>query len=199
MTFSNRRARDTPDKLAIVDGRVRLRYGEYYRRAERLAAHFVGLGLGADDVVAIQLPNWSEFAVAVNAAMLAGIPFCQFHSDFRSREVEFILSFTDASALIVPSRFRRFDYLAMLAGLRPKVPQLRHVMVVGDDVPAEYFDVRSFLDAPGEPAIDRETAAPTTAARQRLSAHRLHLRHYRRSEGRAASAQHDQLCSALRQ
>jgi non-ribosomal peptide synthetase component E (peptide arylation enzyme) len=83
-------ARDTPDNLAIIDGPVRLGYGEYYRRAERLAAHFVGLGLGGDDVVAIQLPNWSEFAVAVNAAMLAGVPFCQFHSDFRSREVEFI-------------------------------------------------------------------------------------------------------------
>jgi hypothetical protein len=56
------RARGTPDKLAIADGRVRLGYGEYYRRAERLAAHFVALGLGADDVIAIQLPNWSEFA-----------------------------------------------------------------------------------------------------------------------------------------
>src|SRR5271166_3093890 len=101
------RARNTPDKLAIADGRVRLAYGEYYRRAERLAAHFVALGLGRDDVIAIQLPNSSEFAVAVNAAMMAGIPFCQFHNDFRSREVEFILSFTKAAALILPHRFRR--------------------------------------------------------------------------------------------
>ena len=51
------RARETPDKMAIVDGRVRLGYGEYYRRVERLAAHFVALGLGVDDVIAIQLPN----------------------------------------------------------------------------------------------------------------------------------------------
>src|SRR5208337_1337261 len=80
------RACDTPGKLAIADGRVAFGYAEYYRRAERLAAHFALLGLGADDVIAIQLPNWSEFPVAVNAAMLAGIPFCQFHSDFRSRE-----------------------------------------------------------------------------------------------------------------
>jgi non-ribosomal peptide synthetase component E (peptide arylation enzyme) len=117
-----RRASHTPDKLAIVDARVRLWYREYYRRAERLAAHFAALGLGVDDVVAIQLPNWSEFAVAVNATMLTGIPFCQFHSDFRSREVEFILSFTGASALIMPSRFRRFDYLAMPTKLRPRLP-----------------------------------------------------------------------------
>jgi len=133
-----------------------LGYGEYYRRAERLAAHFVGLGLGADDVVAIQLPNWSEFAVAVNAAMLAGVPFCQFHSDFRSREVEFILRFTGASALIVPSRFRRFDYLDMLGALRPKLPLLRHLMVVGDELPPGSFDLRAFVEDPTEPAIDRE-------------------------------------------
>jgi non-ribosomal peptide synthetase component E (peptide arylation enzyme) len=151
-----RRARETPYKMAIVDGRVRLGYGEYYRRAERLAAHFVALGLGADDVIGIQLPNWSEFAVAVNAAMLAGIPFCQFHSDFRSREVEFILRFTGASVLILPCRFRRFDYLAMVAGLRPKLPQLRHIMVVGEDLPPGHFDLRGFLDAPGDLSIDRE-------------------------------------------
>src|SRR6266446_3693997 len=131
-----------PHRIAIADGRVRLGFAEYYRRAERLAAHLVGLGLGADDVVAIQLPNWSEFAVALNGAMLAGIPFCQFHSDFRAREVEFILGFTEASALILPA-------------LRPKLPHLRHVLVVGDAVPSEYFDLRGFLDAANGPAIDR--------------------------------------------
>jgi non-ribosomal peptide synthetase component E (peptide arylation enzyme) len=150
------RSQETPDKLAIVDGRVRLGYGEYYRRAERLAAHFVGLGLGADDVVAIQLPNWSEFVVAINAAMLAGVPFCQFHSDFRSREVEFILRFTGASALILPSRFRRFDYLDMLGALRPKLPRLRYVMVVGDELPPGYFDLRAFVEDATAPVIDLE-------------------------------------------
>jgi non-ribosomal peptide synthetase component E (peptide arylation enzyme) len=109
-----------------------------------LAAHLAGLGLGADDVVAIQLLNWNEFPVAVNAAMLAGIPFCQFHGDFRNREVEFILGFTEASALILPRQFRRFDYLAMIERLRPSLPHLRHVMVVGEDVPPGYFDLRGF-------------------------------------------------------
>jgi len=151
-----RLARERPDKLAIVDGRVRLDYGAYFRRAERLAAHFVELGLGADDVVAIQLPNWSEFPVAINATMLAGIPFCQLHADFRAREVEFILRFTEASALILPRQFRRFDYLDMLGRLRPNLPHLRDVLVVGDDVTAEYFDLRRFLDAPGGLPLDRE-------------------------------------------
>ena len=145
-----------PNRLAIADGRVRLGFAEYYRRAERLAAHLIGLGLGADDVVAIQLPNWSEFAVALNAAMLAGIPFCQFHSDIRAREVEFILGLTKASALILPCQFRRFDYLEMLAGLRPKLPRLKHVMAVGNAVPAPYFDLRGLLDAADDLEFDRD-------------------------------------------
>ena len=90
------RARDTPDKLAIVDTRVRLGYGEYHRRAERLAAHSSRLG---------SAPMMSSrFSCRIGASsqwqsMRRCWRFCQFHSDFRSREVEFILNFTGASAL----------------------------------------------------------------------------------------------------
>ena len=193
------RARETPDKLAIVDGRGRLRFGEYYRRTERLAGHFVGLGLGADDVVAIQLPNWSEFAVAVNATMLTGIPFCQFHSDFRSREVEFILSFTGASALIMPSRFRRFDYLAMLTELRPRLPCLPAVMVVGEKVPSESFDLRAFLDDQGEPEIHRDRLRKRRPRANDLSRTAFTSGTTGDPKAVPALAQHDELCRALRQ
>ena len=147
-------AAKSPGKVAIVDGRVRLTYADYHARARRLAAYFLSLGLTNDDVIAVQLPNWSEFPVTISGAMLAGIPFCQFHSDFRSREIEFILRFTEASVLILPREFRGFDYLAMLAELRPKLPKLRHVLVVGDTVPEEYVDLRSLLEAPDAIATD---------------------------------------------
>ena len=149
-------ARAHPEKIALVDARARLDYAAYHERAVRLAARFVALGLTNDDVIAVQLPNWNEFAVAINAAMLVGVPFCQYHSDFRSREVEFILGFTEASALIVPREFRGFDYIEMLEELRPRLPKLEHVFVVGDDVPAGCFDLRRFLDAGGEAEVTPE-------------------------------------------
>lgn len=156
------------DKLALVDRRVRLTYAEYYRRVQRLAAKFLALGLTAEDVIAIQLPNCSEFAVALNAAMMVGVPFCQYHSDFRARETEFILSFTQASVLIVPQQFKGFDYLAMIAPMRARLPQLKHVLVVGDDRSnpdaADYFDLRAFLD-------DRSAAQ---VPRAQLAARRPH-------------------------
>jgi acyl-CoA synthetase (AMP-forming)/AMP-acid ligase II len=139
-------ARLTPQKTAIVDQRGRLSYRDYESRAKHLASYFLELGLTSDDVIAIQLPNWSEFPVALSAAMLVGIPFCQFHSDFRHREVEFVLRFTEATAIVIPHEFRRFNHLAMIEELRPKLPKLKHILVVGHDVPADYFDVRGFLD-----------------------------------------------------
>ena len=147
-----RHAREHPDRLAIVDSRISFSYADYARRSERLAAHFISLGLTSDDVIALQLPNWSEFAVVVNAAMLAGIPFCQVHSDFRSREIEFVLRYTGAAMFICPVSFRRFDYLPMIDDLRPALPALRHVMAIGD-VPAGVFDLRAFLDRDAPPEV----------------------------------------------
>src|SRR3954469_3396312 len=61
-----------PNDLAIDDGRVRLTWREMHGRVRQLAAHFVSLGLTNDDVIAIQLPNWSEFAIVVHAAIMSG-------------------------------------------------------------------------------------------------------------------------------
>lgn len=153
-TTSNERfeelARTHPDKLAIVDGDVRLTYAEYFGKCQRLAAHFIALGLTEEDVIAVQLPNWSEVAIVLNAAMLAGIPFTQFHSDFRSREVQFICEFTEATLLVIPHQFRGFDYVDMIEQLRPTLPKLQHIQIVGCEVPADYFDLRGFL-AEGKP------------------------------------------------
>jgi acyl-CoA synthetase (AMP-forming)/AMP-acid ligase II len=152
-----RHACEQPDQLAIVDSRTRLTYAECARRSERLASRFIQLGLTSDDVIALQLPNWSEFVIVVNAAMLAGIPFCQVHSDFRSREIEFVLRYTAAAVFICPVAFRRFNYLTMINDLRPALPALHHVMAVGDDVPDDAFDLRAYLDNDAPPDVSSET------------------------------------------
>ena len=146
-------ARRFPDRLALVDGRVRLTYGEYWAAVQRLATKFVEMGITREDVVAIQLPNWVEFAIAVNAAMLAGIPFCQFHADFRAKEVEFILSFAEATCFVFAQEFRGFAYAPMVDEMRPRLPRLKHLMMVGESVPKGTFDLRAFL-ADGSQKID---------------------------------------------
>ena len=141
-------ARERPNAVALVDARGRLTYGELFAAAQRLAAAFLEQGLTREDVIAIQLPNCNEFAVAINAAMLAGIPFCQIHHGFRSREVEFVLRFIGARAVVVPSTLRGFDYVAMVQALQPSLPKLEVIAVAGEGVPAGCFDLRAALDTP---------------------------------------------------
>jgi acyl-CoA synthetase (AMP-forming)/AMP-acid ligase II len=151
-----RRATEMGQRDAVIDGRQRLTYAMYYRRAQRLAARWLRMGLTRRDVIAIQLPNWSEFAVAIAAASLAGIPFVHFHSDFRRKEVDFILRFTGASLLVTPSQFRGFDHLALIRDLRAALPRLAHIDVVADEVPADGFDLRRFLEDDADPQMPED-------------------------------------------
>ena len=133
----DRLAQLRPDALALVDSTRRLTFRDYQEQASNLAATFLGLGLTRDDVIAIQLPNGVDFPITINAAMRAGIPFCQFHHGFRSKEVQFVLEFSRARAIVIPHVHHNFDYAAMIAELRPKLPNLEHVIVASDAIPAK--------------------------------------------------------------
>ena len=148
-----RNAREFPNRVALVDDRIRLTYGDLYRRVQRLAAHWYDMGLTRADVIALQLPNWSEFVIAVNAAMMLGIPFCQFHSGFRRKEVEFVLRFLGATVVISPKEFRGFDHLALMQELQATLPKLKHLHVVDDATHPGVFGLRQFLDTDAEPVV----------------------------------------------
>ena len=132
----DRLAQLRPNALALVDSTRRLTFRDYQEQATNLAAAFLELGLTRDDVIAIQLPNGVDFPVTINAAMRAGIPFCQFHHGFRSKEVQFVLEFSRARAVVIPQAHQGFDYPAMIAALRCNLPNLEHVIVAADAIPA---------------------------------------------------------------
>lgn len=63
--FLERRAREIPDRLAVVGGDQRWTYAGLIERAERNAARFLALGLRPGDRVVVQLPNIPEFLSVV--------------------------------------------------------------------------------------------------------------------------------------
>ncbi|PYM20061.1 MAG: cyclohexanecarboxylate-CoA ligase [Candidatus Rokuibacteriota bacterium] len=125
------RAAAHPDRIAIVDRQRRVTYAELQRRVDRVAAGLAALGVGAGDVVTIQLPNWAEFAYVFFALERLGAVANQIGPDFRSREVEYILKFSESRAFVCPSTFKGFDYVRMIGELRPKLPDLKAVAVLG--------------------------------------------------------------------
>jgi non-ribosomal peptide synthetase component E (peptide arylation enzyme) len=126
-----RRAAAHPDRGAIVDYRHRVTYGELLQRVDRAASALQSLGVGAGDVVTIQLPNWVEFAYVFFACERIGAIANQIGPDFRSREVEYIVRFSESRAFVCPATFKGFDYVEMVRSLRPKLTGLKAVLVLG--------------------------------------------------------------------
>ena len=126
-----RRAASHPDREAIVDHRHRVTYGELLARVDRTAAALQGLGVGPGDVVTIQLPNWVEFAYVFFACERIGAIANQIGPDFRSREVEYIVRFSESRAFVCPAAFKGFDYVEMMRSLRPKLTGLKAVLMLG--------------------------------------------------------------------
>jgi non-ribosomal peptide synthetase component E (peptide arylation enzyme) len=143
-TFSEilaRRAREHPDREAIVDRRRRISYGQLWAEVRRFAEFLRRQGVQRGDVVTLQMPNRIEFPVVFFSLELIGAVANKISADFRAMEVEYILKFSQSRVYVCASQFKGFDYLAMIRELRPRLPDLQLVICV-DDVDAP--DVTSF-------------------------------------------------------
>ena len=120
-------------KTAVVEGDVRTSFEALARAAERLAAGLAARGVGAGDVVAVQLPNWRETLEVLLATARLGAVANPILPIYRQRELGFILPQAGGRVLFIPGRHRDTDHRELVRGLRPHLPALEHVVVVRDD------------------------------------------------------------------
>lgn len=128
-----------PDKLALTALRVetgevrRFTYRELAVLADRIAVGLARLGVGRNDVVAMQLPNWWQFTLLYLACSRIGAVLNPLMHIFRERELSFMLKHSEAKVLVVPKVFRGFDHETMARSLQSGLPSLRRIIVVGGD------------------------------------------------------------------
>ncbi|MGU7784402.1 cyclohexanecarboxylate-CoA ligase [Burkholderia sp. PU8-34] len=163
---------ECPDRLALtavqIDAGIttRFTYREMASMADRIAVGLARLGVGRNDVVSIQLPNSWQFTLMYLACSRIGAVLNPLMPIFRERELSFMLRHGGSKVMIVPKRYRGFDYEAMMAGLAPDLPDLRHVVVVGaqaDGRPA----ANSFEALLSEPRWEAAADARDILARNR--------------------------------
>jgi acyl-CoA synthetase (AMP-forming)/AMP-acid ligase II len=146
------RVRGAPDREALTDGTRRLTYRGLADGIDRMAARLRALGIGAGDVVTIQLPNWIEFALVFFALERLGAVAVTVSVDFRSRELEYIMRFAGTKMLVCCARFRDFDHVAMAAELKPQLPALACIGVVRGAPGAGMVSLDDVAEASGPPA-----------------------------------------------
>ncbi|MPZ58915.1 MAG: AMP-binding protein [Rhizobiales bacterium] len=129
------RANRHPDREVFSDARSRITYGELKDRIERCAEFLRRIGIRRGDTVTVQLPNRIEFPVVFFALELIGAGGNKVNPDFRARELEYILKFSESRAFVCPREFKNFDYVGMARGLQKSVPGLAHIISAGG--PAE--------------------------------------------------------------
>jgi len=176
---------DVPDKVVSFRSDVRPWRGTYAEaadRARRVAGGLLAAGVRPGEPVAFQIPNWPEAGSLFWAiAFLGAIPVPIVHF-YGPKEVEFILRQSGARVLVTADRFGHLDYLANLETLRPRLPALEEVFVVGDDVPggARSFDVLRAGDSidgplpadPSAPALIAYTSGTTADPKGVVHSHR---------------------------
>jgi acyl-CoA synthetase (AMP-forming)/AMP-acid ligase II len=151
-TVLAQRVRATPDREALTDGTRRMSYRELADGIDRMAARLRALGIGAGDVVTIQLPNWIEFALVFFALERLAAVAVTVSVDFRSRELEYIMRFSDSRMFVCCGRFRDFDHAAMAAELKPRLPALAAIGVVRGEPRGDMTSLDDVVVARGAPA-----------------------------------------------
>ncbi|HSV45719.1 MAG TPA: AMP-binding protein [Ramlibacter sp.] len=119
----------TPDRVALVDREGQLSYAELARLVRRAAAGLWALGLRPGDSLALQMPNWREFAIFQQAAARIGVCYVPLLPQMRAAEIAYLLGASRACAIVLAAAYRGFDHLRMLQALRPSLPLLRHMFV----------------------------------------------------------------------
>lgn len=171
-----------PQAEAVVDAinRADFAHGEPQRSTwaqladavDRFCHLLLELGIRRDAVLLMQLPNCVEQFVVYMACARMGIVVTPVPAQYRENELDHILESTQAVAVVTFTRIGKpasgHASAEMFAQMKPRHPQLRHILCWGDDVAPAFVDVGRRTDAPltaeqQEQLLQAERAAGVTA------------------------------------
>ena len=133
--FWNRNAREYGDREALVDSKYRVTWAEAKRLVDGIAYTWVQMGIPQYSRIIIQSPNSVYGFLARIASERAGLISLTVYPYLRQRELEYMVERTEATAVVIPHEYRKFDYLEMYKGLQQRFPYLKNIFLFDDAVP----------------------------------------------------------------
>lgn len=90
----------TPDQPALAFEGERLTYGELNRRADRLAYHLGGMGVGPEAIVGLLVGRSLEMIVGILGILKAGAAYVPIDAAYPRERIDFMLSDAGATTLL---------------------------------------------------------------------------------------------------
>ncbi|KUO78343.1 MAG: hypothetical protein APF81_18085 [Desulfosporosinus sp. BRH_c37] len=149
--FWEKNAQDYPDKEALIDSNgSRLTWRQAKIQSDRLALKFIELNIPKDARVVINLPNSVEGFISRVACEKAGIISMTLMHTLRHKELQEIIGLIEATTVIIPRNFRKFDYYEMYQELKGSLPLVKNIFVIGSDVPEGTISFEATVQTPLE-------------------------------------------------
>ena len=133
--FWERNAREYGDREALVDSKYRVTWAEAKRLVDGIAYTWVQMGIPQYSRIIIQSPNSVYGFLARIASERAGLISLTVYPYLRQKELEYMVERTEATAVVIPHEYRKFDYLEMYRDLQQRFPHLKNIFLFDDAVP----------------------------------------------------------------
>jgi fatty-acyl-CoA synthase len=120
------------EALVIRHQLYRCTYRRLWNDTTQLARALLTLGVQAGDRVGIWSTNRYEWVVVQYATARVGAILVNINPAYQTSELHYALTQSGVSVLLHARGFRQNDYHAMLADVRPRCPELKHVFALDD-------------------------------------------------------------------
>ena len=155
---------DPPNRESFTDGAPRnLTYAHTDRAISALVSRLHRLGLQADTVVAMQLPNTVESVITLLALLRAGMIAVPLPLLWRQAEIVAALKIVGAKAIVTSSRIGANAHVETAMRAAVELFPIRHICAFGQELPDGVVPLDDIF-APEQSDFLQPSARPGTAA-----------------------------------
>jgi acyl-CoA synthetase (AMP-forming)/AMP-acid ligase II len=125
-----RSSKIAPEKIAVIFKKDHVTYKQLNELSDKLAASLQEVGIKKGDRACIYMHNCIELYVAFYALQKIGAVVAWANPAYKTQELFFILSNSQAKAIFIHKERNNFDYLAFVQGLRNNLSHLSYLISV---------------------------------------------------------------------
>ena len=158
----HRRRHGDREALVVPFQDVRLTYAELGAEVDRVARGLLALGLRRATASASGARTAPSGCCVQYATAKVGVILVNINPAYRTHEVQYALAQSGCRVLVAATDFKTSDYRAMVAEVRPELPDLEHVVFLGTPDWDDLLDRGAAVDDDRLRAREAAAAASTT-------------------------------------